>query len=470
MRALSAKLDVLQASGCTRSRHQCCRIDSYYSKYDNYRSDVVLEKHWDSMTGRAVVDTFWEVMNACPRRDEVPPVLVAGKNYIVSILRNDCFYVAVLSGDAPPLLVIELLHRIVDVYELYFGSHTSRVLMNNFAVAYQLLHEMVALGYTMLTEPNALVTLVSPPSVLSRFTTFVTGQRTTFGDKLGAGATSIIPWRRSDVKYTANEIFFDLREEVDAIVEANGVVTHTDIRGTLHCNCKMSGFPDLTLLFSDPGLIEDASFHPCVRLGKFETDRCLSFVPPDGPFRLMQYRCAQRGPFHAPVSVRPDVQWHGHEAKVRFELGARPTAVRGGGVSSRSASSSGGTGVVAGSGKPSAPVAEDVGLLIFFPKAVISVNLKPTHGKASYDPKANTVTWIVGAFPPGTTPRLEGTATCEEGAETPIERIHSLLRFVMGSGTASGLGVRDVLLSSESYRFFKGVKAFMRTGRFQIRA
>jgi len=408
-------------------------------------------------------------MNACPRRDEVPPVLIAGKYFVVSVLRNDCFYLAVLSGDVPPLLIIELLHRIVDVYELYFGAHNSRVLMNNFAIAYQLLHEMVASGYTMLTEPNALVTLVSPPSMVARLSTFVTGQRSAFGDKLGAGATSIIPWRRSDVKYTANEIFFDLREEVDAIVEGNGVVTHTDIRGTLACNCKLSGFPDLTLVFSDPGLIEDASFHPCVRLGKYESDRCLSFVPPDGAFRLMQYRISPRGPFNAPVAVRPDVQWHGHEARVSFELAPRPTAIRGGGSSSR-ASASGGTGMTAGAKAAAAPSVEDVGLLVYFPKAVTSVDLKPTHGKASYDPKANTVTWIVGSLPVGATPRLEGTATCEEGADTPIERIHALLRFVLGSGTASGLGVRDVHLGSEKYRFFKGVKAFMRTGRFQIRA
>lgn len=35
--------------------------------------------------------------------------------------------------------------------------------------------------------------------------------------------------------------------------------------------------------------IDDIVFHRCVRLGKFETDRTISFVPCDGEFELMKY-------------------------------------------------------------------------------------------------------------------------------------------------------------------------------------
>ena len=34
--------------------------------------------------------------------------------------------------------------------------------------------------------------------------------------------------------------------------------------------------------------IEDCSFHRCVQLGKFEADRTITFVPPDGEFELMR--------------------------------------------------------------------------------------------------------------------------------------------------------------------------------------
>ena len=36
--------------------------------------------------------------------------------------------------------------------------------------------------------------------------------------------------------------------------------------------------------------LEDIKFHQCVRLARFENDRTISFIPPDGQFDLMNYR------------------------------------------------------------------------------------------------------------------------------------------------------------------------------------
>lgn len=33
--------------------------------------------------------------------------------------------------------------------------------------------------------------------------------------------------------------------------------------------------------------LEDMKFHQCVRLARFENDRTISFIPPDGAFDLM---------------------------------------------------------------------------------------------------------------------------------------------------------------------------------------
>lgn len=37
-------------------------------------------------------------------------------------------------------------------------------------------------------------------------------------------------------------------------------------------------------------MMEDVKFHQCVRLSRFESDRTISFVPPDGESELMSYR------------------------------------------------------------------------------------------------------------------------------------------------------------------------------------
>ncbi|PIO66373.1 hypothetical protein TELCIR_11915, partial [Teladorsagia circumcincta] len=36
--------------------------------------------------------------------------------------------------------------------------------------------------------------------------------------------------------------------------------------------------------------LEDVKFHQCVRLSRFEAERTISFIPPDGEFELMSYR------------------------------------------------------------------------------------------------------------------------------------------------------------------------------------
>lgn len=36
--------------------------------------------------------------------------------------------------------------------------------------------------------------------------------------------------------------------------------------------------------------LEDIKFHQCVRLNKFDTERLITFIPPDGEFDLMSYR------------------------------------------------------------------------------------------------------------------------------------------------------------------------------------
>lgn len=111
-------------------------------------------------------------------------------------------------------------------------------------------------SYPMITEPNALNSLVAPPTVLGSVSKVFTG-KSAVSDTIGEGAMSIIPWRRSGVLHTNNEIFFDIVEDIDCIVESNGSVAAFDVRGVISCMSKMSGMPDLTLIFANPSIIED---------------------------------------------------------------------------------------------------------------------------------------------------------------------------------------------------------------------
>merc|ERR1719399_1288812 len=55
--------------------------------------------------------------------------------------------------------------------------------------------------------------------------------------------------------------------------------------------------------------LADITFHQCVKLGKFDSDRTVSFVPPDGEFTLMKYRVVEN--VNLPFRVMPVVKEHG---------------------------------------------------------------------------------------------------------------------------------------------------------------
>ena len=62
-----------------------------------------------------------------------------------------------------------------------------------------------------------------------------------------------------------------------------------EITGWIDAAIKLTGMPDLCLNFINPRVLDDVSFHPCVRYKKWEQEKVLSFVPPDGNFRLISY-------------------------------------------------------------------------------------------------------------------------------------------------------------------------------------
>ena len=60
--------------------------------------------------------------------------------------------------------------------------------------------------------------------------------------------------------------------------------------GEVRCNAKLTGEPDLTMVFENPQVMEDVSLHHCVRYFRWMHQKTVSFVPPDGVFQLIQYR------------------------------------------------------------------------------------------------------------------------------------------------------------------------------------
>ena len=128
-------------------------------------------------------------------------------------------------------------------------------------------------------------------------------ERHKFVAKPPVAVTNAVSWRGEGIKHKKNEIFLDVIEKLNILVAANGTVLRSEILGSLKMKSFLSGMPELKLGLNDKVLmdssgradptkgkavdLEDIRFHQCVRLSRFENDRTISFIPPDGEFDLM---------------------------------------------------------------------------------------------------------------------------------------------------------------------------------------
>ncbi len=96
-----------------------------------------------------------------------------------------------------------------------------------------------------------------------------------------------------------------MTEAMSLLVNSAGQVVHSEVTGALKMRCYLSGMPECKLGLNDKVMLEaqgkggkggkaveleDMKFHQCVRLSRFDADKTVSFIPPDGAFDLMTYR------------------------------------------------------------------------------------------------------------------------------------------------------------------------------------
>ena len=180
----------------------------------NERGEVLIEKHWKGVTPRAVCDTFWKHVSEADKPEDVKPVIVTPKHYLVNIFRYRLFFLSTLQAEAPPMMVIEFMQRVLEVLFDYFGGPVNEVsIKDNFVTVYQILDEMLDNGFPLVTELNILKEMVKPQSTMTRVldAVSISGQAASGSSgELPEGTLSNVPWRKAGVKYGNNEIYFDV--------------------------------------------------------------------------------------------------------------------------------------------------------------------------------------------------------------------------------------------------------------------
>jgi AP-2 complex subunit mu-1 len=194
----------------------------------------------------------------------------------------------------------------------------------------------------------------------------------------------------------------------------------------------------------DKGIaIDDIKFHQCVRLGKFDKDRAITFIPPDGVFELMTYRVTEN--INLPFKIMPIVQEYGN-SKIEISLKIKSMFDRN-------------------------LFSTNVVVKIPTPRNTGKTNIFVVSGKAKYEPEQSAIVWRIRRFPGDSEYSLRGsvnlvaTATEKVWSKPPIS-----IDFQVPMFTASGLRVRFLrVIEKSNYKPIKWIRYITKAGSYQHR-
>jgi AP-3 complex subunit mu len=406
--------------------------------------EVIIEKQFREKIPRTSLEDFWNSY-VTPLRsiEEAPNVIQYSRFAFIHILRGSVVFLGITTNEVPPMLVIEILSMIAETLTVYLKELSEDTLRENFSITYQLLEELIDNGYPLTTELHMLEELVPPPTLENKVRSIFSVKKAKQGD------FNSVPWRNPGIKYTSNEIFFDIVESMDVIMDAEGGLVKAGIRGAIEVNCRLSGMPDVLLTLLGSEIMDDVCYHRCVRHARYETDRAISFVPPDGKFVLFEYRCK---PFHSiqpPFYVTPQITIGKNGGRVNCMVGLRH-----GGLSMSERERE----------------VHKLTISIPLPPQSASVKINTcSQGTFHFNNQTKVLTWRIGSLT-AATPSLSGEVTMTSGSGVVDCTGESVLvEFQMPNIAISGIRVDAVNVVNESYKPYKGVKYITKAGRFNIR-
>ena len=381
----------------------------------------------------------------------------------IFIRHRDLFFVAASRGNPNVAAVFAFLFQMIKVLKSYIGNKfDADALTSNFTLIYELFDETMDYGYAQ----NCAVDVLQLYINLGKATIFSAPTAQATGSQLTSQITGAIDWRREGLRYRRNEVHIDVQETVSLLTATNGTVLRAEVQGKVIMNTKLTGMPECKFGLNDrlimekeggmmarPGAgadgkkaqgveIDDFAFHRCVRLGKFDAERTITFIPPDGEFELMRYRVTQAT---QPFKLIPTIKEEGRgtcvvnlKLKAEFQDDKR---------------------------------AKNIVIKIPVPPTAASAKTSCTKGRAKYEPGAHALVWRISS--------LNGQAEASMSAivcliqatkERPWVRPPISLDFNIAMHSCSGVQVHFLkVYEKSSYQTNKYVKYTTDAGDYQVR-
>eukprot|EP00344_Euplotes_crassus_P011270 CAMPEP_0196997066 /NCGR_PEP_ID=MMETSP1380-20130617/2783_1 /TAXON_ID=5936 /ORGANISM="Euplotes crassus, Strain CT5" /LENGTH=401 /DNA_ID=CAMNT_0042413201 /DNA_START=90 /DNA_END=1295 /DNA_ORIENTATION=- len=386
---------------------------------------------------------------------ETPMVEIDGVTFMHTTV-NDVTVVATTKTNCNVTMLIEFLYQLIILCKAFIGSEfNENQIRKNFVLIYELLDEVMDYGLPQILEPDVLKLYITTGKVAKKLDNIEKLKQITIQ------ATGAIPWRSEGIRYRKNEIFIDIIENLNVLVSNKGNILRTDVVGQVVMKTKLTGMPECKFGINDKlfmraasgdprgtvsrGIdIDDIKFHQCVRLGRFDRDRSITFVPPDGVFQLMTYRITEN--INLPFKIMPIVQEYG---KSRIEYSVKIKSIF-----------------------DSSNFASNIIVKIPVPKNTATCKVFSTGiGKAKYEPDQSALLWRIKKLNGDSDYVLIGEVTLTQTkSDKQWDRPPIGLEFQVPMFTASGLRVRYLKVHEKNnYKPTKWIRYITKGGEYEVR-
>mmetsp|Transcript_20293 Transcript_20293/g.24260 ORF Transcript_20293/g.24260 Transcript_20293/m.24260 type:complete len:434 (+) Transcript_20293:455-1756(+) len=406
----------------------------------DYRGDVSL----------SCADTFMTRLHSDESEGSLAPTFIENDVSYAYVQHNNLYLLAVTRSNANAMAMLTFLHRLVGVFTHYFRELEEESLRDNFVICYELLDEVMDYGYAQFTEANILTEFIKTDAHQMEVVA-----------RPPMAVTNAVSWRSEGIKYKKNEVFLDVVESINLLVNSNGTVVRSEVSGALKFRTFLSGMPECKLGLNDRMLLEaqgrssskgksvdleDMKFHQCVRLARFENDRTISFIPPDGAFDLMTYRLSQQ--VRPLIWVECQVERH---SRTRIEYAVK--------CRSQFKERSNATGV-------------EIKLPV--PMDATSPVVRTSMGTATYAPEEEALLWKMKTLPGGKEHLMRAKFSLPSVAadedENPEQKRPIQVKFEIPYFTVSGIQVRYLkILEKSGYQALPWVRYITVSGEYEIR-
>lgn len=371
----------------------------------------------------------------------VAPVRTVGATTFIYLRNSDVYVLGVSASNANAMLALQFMAQVVQLFKAYFGGEfTEAAIKRNFVLVYELLDEIMDYGIPQVADPTILKGFIMQKG------SFVDMLKKKKDDTDASNATlqvtGAVGWRREGIRHKKNEVFLDIIEQVNMLMSSQGNVLRCDVNGKVMMKCFLSGMPDVKVGLNDK--LEDVTFHQCVNLGRFNSEKVVSFVPPDGEFELMKYRSTDG--ISLPFKITPVIKETG---RTRLQIEARLRGVF-----------------------DQKLFAMQLVVIIPVPENTSNAALRIDKGKAKYDAKRNAIVWKIKRFMGGDERSIQAdvelistTRERKPWSKPPIQ-----LQFQVPMFSSSGLRVQYLKVWEKSnYKVDKWVRKLTKSGDYQVR-